>query len=65
MMLIIRASPLSSCGKNLAKHRYEQKDDQFASTDTRLFIFVFTKFFGAFQQADTVEILLKITCCTP
>ena len=35
MMLIIRASPLSSCSKNLAKPRYDQKDDQFASTVTR------------------------------
>ena len=62
MMLIIRASPLSSCGKNVAKPRYDQKDDQFASTVTRLLIFVSTQFFGAFQQADTVEILLKISC---
>ena len=30
MMLIIRASVLSSYGKNVAKPRYDQKDDQFA-----------------------------------
>ena len=65
MMLIIRASPLSSCGKNLAKPRYDQKDDQFASTVTRLLIFVFTLFFGAFHQADTLELILKNSCWTP
>ena len=30
MMLIIRASVLNSYGKNVAKPRYDQKDDQFA-----------------------------------
>ena len=62
MMLIIRASPLSSCGKNLAKHRYDQKDDQFASTVTRFLIFAFTWFFGAFHQAVILEVLLKNSC---
>ena len=65
MMLIIRASPLSSCGKNLAKPRYDQKDDQFASSVTRLLIFVFTLFFGAFHQADTLELILKNSCWIP
>ena len=64
MMLIIRASPLSSCGKNHAKPRYDQKDDQFASTVTRLLIFVFTLFFGAFHEADTLELILKNSCWT-
>ena len=59
MMLIIRASPFSSCGKNLAKHRYDQKDDQFGSSVTRLLIFVFTNFLVPFIKQTLWNSCLK------